>query len=505
MANGTAKDWAPEIRPDADEKLVRQSVKNSSSPAAARVAVTVAADVLSLVATAVITGGLIVALGHVPGIRRLMEVYPSNGSTGMILLLTMVPYWLFLLYAFGLYRASGSSIRGTSIENAMRGFTALTVGSWLLFLAMVLLRGVDSPLGALAVFWAVATVAIPFGRWTARVIVWRRPAFAERVLIVGAGTVGHTLAAKIAKHPEYRIELVGFLEDGEPMPNGAGPEIPVIGSLHDLEEVIGRERVNRVILAFSQARHQQFLTVARICAEHGVKVNIVPRLFEVLSSRAGVDDLEGIPLLDIVRVELGHLNMIVKRTFDLFVGGVLTFMCLPLFAVVAVLIKLDSPGPVFFRQERMGRHGRIFRIIKFRSMMVGAEGRRGDLAPLNEYSGPMFKMKVDPRVTRVGAWLRRTSLDELPQLFNVLRGSMSLVGPRPLWVEEAKQCKGWTKKRLDITPGITGLWQVMGRNDIPFDEMVKLDYFYVTGWSLSWDVRLLLETIPVVLGRRGAY
>ncbi len=141
-----------------------------------------------------------------------------------------------------------------------------------------------------------------------------------------------------------------------------GPEVPVIGSLRELEEVIGRERVNRVILAFSQARHQQFLTVARICAEHGVKVNIVPRLFEVLSSRAGVDDLEGIPLLDVAQVELSQVNMIVKRTFDLLVGGILTALCLPLFAVIAVLIKLDSPGPVFFRQERMGRSGRVFRI-----------------------------------------------------------------------------------------------------------------------------------------------
>ena len=505
MANGTVEDWAPEISSQADEEAARESVKSYSSPASARVAATVAADVLSLAAAALITGGLMVALAHVPGIRRLFEVFPADGSTSMVLLLTLVPYWLFLLYAFGLYRASGASIRGASIENVMRGFTALTVGSWLLFLLMVLLRGVDSPLGALAVFWAVASLAVPFGRWTARAVVWRRPAFAERVLIVGAGTVGHTLAAKIAKHPEYRIDLIGFLEDGEPMPNGTGPTVPVIGSLRQLEQVIDRERVNRVILAFSQARHQQFLTVARICADHGVKVNIVPRLFEVLSSRAGVDDLEGIPLLDVAQVELSQLSMIVKRSFDLFVGGILTVLFLPLFAVVAVLIKLDSPGPVFFRQERMGHNGRVFRIFKFRSMKVGAEGQRECLEGLNEYSGPMFKIKEDPRVTRFGTWLRRTSLDELPQLFNVVRGNMSLVGPRPLWVEEAKQCKGWAKKRLNITPGMTGLWQVMGRNDIPFDEMVKLDYFYVTGWSLSWDIRLLLETIPAVFARRGAY
>ena len=153
----------------------------------------------------------------------------------------------------------------------------------------------------------------------------------------------------------------------------------------------------------------------------------------------------------------------------------------------------------------MGRGGRVFRIYKLRSMHVDAEQRRYDLAEQNEYSGPMFKIKSDPRTTRVGAIIRKWSLDEVPQIFNVLRGEMSLVGPRPLWVDEAARCRGWTKKRLDITPGITGLWQVTGRNDVPFDEMVKLDYMYVTGWSLSWDIKLLLETIPAVLGRRGAY
>jgi lipopolysaccharide/colanic/teichoic acid biosynthesis glycosyltransferase len=169
------------------------------------------------------------------------------------------------------------------------------------------------------------------------------------------------------------------------------------------------------------------------------------------------------------------------------------------------MVKLDSPGPVFFRQERMGRGGRAFGIFKFRSMVAGAEHSRYDLEARNEYDGPMFKMRRDPRVTGAGSWLRKWSLDELPQILNVLTGDMSLVGPRPLWVEEARQCTGWTVKRLDITPGITGLWQVLGRSTIPFDEMVKLDYMYVTGWSLGWDVKLLLQTVPAVLRKRGAY
>jgi exopolysaccharide biosynthesis polyprenyl glycosylphosphotransferase len=244
----------------------------------------------------------------------------------------------------------------------------------------------------------------------------------------------------------------------------------------------------------------------RACADSGVKVNIVPRLFEVVSSRALVDDVEGIPLLDVGHVELSRFNMAVKRAFDLAVGGLLCIVVLPVMGVIAVVVKLESRGPVFFRQERMGRGGTSFRIFKFRSMYAGAEAQRLELAEeQNDYDGPMFKLKEDPRVTRVGRLLRRWSLDELPQFLNVMKGDMSLVGPRPLWVEEAKKCRGWTQKRLDITPGITGLWQVLGRTDIPFEEMVKLDYMYVTGWSLSWDIKLLMQTVPAVLNRRGAY
>ena len=279
----------------------------------------------------------------------------------------------------------------------------------------------------------------------------------------------------------------------------------MIGAFVDLERIVAEQHVDRVIVAFSRARHNDFLRVVRACADSGVKVNIVPRLFEVVSSRALVDDVEGIPLLDVAHVELSRFNMAVKRVFDLVVGGILCIVFLPLIAVIGLLVKRDSPGPVFFRQERMGRGAKPFFMLKFRSMHDGADKLREDLADQNEYDGPMFKIHDDPRITRIGYRLRRWSLDEVPQILNVMKGDMSLVGPRPLWVEEAKQCRGWTQKRLDITPGITGLWQVLGRSDIPFDEMVKLDYMYVTGWSLSWDVKLLLQTVPAVLQKRGAY
>ena len=480
---------------------------HSTSPARRRAVTALCADVLTVLLSAVLAVAAVSALDEVPVAGRLFAPFEGHPTGGPLLFVVLTPYWLAALWVFGLYREPARSIGGMSLQDMFNGLTAVTTASWLLLMVLVFVDGTRAPVAYLIAFWVATVVLAPTMRWLLRRLLWREPSFAERVLIVGAGDVGHTLAAKIAKHPEYRVDLLGFLDDGEPRHNGnnSNGTVPVLGRLSDLERVVVRKRVHRVIVAFTRNRHSDVLHVVRLCADHGVRVNIVPRLFEVVSSRALVDDVEGIPLLDIGHVELGRFNMAVKRAFDLVLGGLLFVLLLPALGLLALLIKLDSPGPVFFRQERMGRAGRTFRIYKFRSMKVGAEHLRMGLAEQNEYSGPMFKMRTDPRVTRVGAWLRRWSLDELPQIINVLKGDMSLVGPRPLWVEEARQCRGWTQKRLDITPGITGLWQVLGRTDIPFDEMVKLDYMYVTGWSLSWDIKLLLQTVPAVLEKRGAY
>ena len=337
---------------------------------------------------------------------------------------------------------------------------------------------------------------------------WSRPAFQERVLIIGAGEVGHTLAAKIGKHAEYRIKLVGFLDDGEPRRNGNG-HVHVPDHRRTRRPPPHRRRGAASTASSSPSPRRATTTSCAWCApahDSGVRVNIVPRLFEVVSSRAVVDDVEGIPLLDVGHVELNRFNMAVKRVFDLVVGGVVFVLVLPLLA------------------PRRARHQA--RLARSRVLPPGAHGARRQAVLASTSSAPCTwaptscaatsptrttttgrcsRCNEDPRVTRVGGWLRRWSLDELPQILNVMKGEMSLVGPRPLWVEEAKQCRGWTQKRLDITPGITGLWQVLGRSDIPFDEMVKLDYMYVTGWSLSWDIKLLLQTVPAVLEKRGAY
>jgi len=468
-----------------------------------RVLVTLAADVLALDASMLLALFLLprIAHGWVVGhaLSEFAEVRPPLSIIALV-----VPFTIFVLYGYGLYRSSARSINGWVISEGLRGVTALSVAAWALLVVMLATEGSTDSLGFIAVYWVFAAVLVPVSRATGRALFWRSAHLSERTLIVGAGAVGHLLAEKIGKHPEYNIRLVGFIDDGEPI-SSIHQTTPVVGRLADLDGVLGEYEVTRVIVAFSRARHQQILDVVRTCADRGVRVNIVPRLFEILSSQTSMDDVEGIPLLDVAHVELSRVNMIVKRIFDLVVGGLITVLALPFIGVLALAIKLDSRGPVFFRQERMGRGGRVFRMYKLRSMHQHAELQRYELAEQNEYSGPMFKMKRDPRVTRVGALIRKWSLDEIPQLFNVIAGDMSLVGPRPLWIDEAARCRGWTKKRLDITPGMTGLWQVTGRNDVPFDEMVKLDYMYVTGWSLSWDVKLLLETIPAVLGRRGAY
>jgi exopolysaccharide biosynthesis polyprenyl glycosylphosphotransferase len=476
-------------------------------PSELRVIATLASDVVALAVSALLAVWLISAFDGVPLLRRLNGPFDSDLRFGVVTLLCLTPYWLAALWVYGMYREPSRSVGGFNLGEGLTGLTALTAASWLLLIIFVIGAGEEAPVALLIAFWFLMIILVPLARWVGRVTVWSRASFKERVLIIGAGEVGHTLAAKIAAHPEYRIKFVGFLDDGEPRRNGASaPDTPVIGSLADLDDIVEHEAVDRVIVAFSRARHNDFLRIVRACADSGVKVNIVPRLFEVVSSQALVDDVEGIPLLDVGHVELSRFNMAVKRAFDLIVGGLLCIPILPTMGAIAIIIKLDSRGPVFYRQERMGRGGKPFLIYKFRSMYTGADEERLELAEeQNDFDGPMFKLKEDPRITRVGGPLRRWSLDEVPQILNVMKGDMSLVGPRPLWIEEAKQCRGWTQKRLDITPGMTGLWQTLGRTNIPFDEMVKLDYMYVTGWSLSWDIKLLLQTVPAVLNKRGAY
>jgi exopolysaccharide biosynthesis polyprenyl glycosylphosphotransferase len=340
----------------------------------------------------------------------------------------------------------------------------------------------------------------------------RDPEFPQNTVIVGAGTVGQLLAHKILGHPEYHLRLLGFVDAAPRERREDLGDLQLLGTPDELARLVDELQVERVLVAFSNDSHDETMDLIRLLRDHSVRIDIVPRLFDVLPPTLTNQMVEGIPLLSLPRLRLSLGSRVVKRTFDLVFSVIGLAILAPFFGVIALLIKLDSRGPVFFRQVRMGAGEREFRMWKFRTMSVDAEEQKLQLVHLNKHARPggdprMFKITADPRVTRVGALLRRYSLDEVPQLINVLTGEMSLIGPRPLILEEDEHIHEWGRKRLLLKPGMTGLWQVLGRSAIPFDEMVKLDYLYVTTWSLTGDFRLLLQTIPaIVRGERdGAY
>jgi exopolysaccharide biosynthesis polyprenyl glycosylphosphotransferase len=279
----------------------------------------------------------------------------------------------------------------------------------------------------------------------------------------------------------------------------------VLGGFADLDDILTLHEPERVIIAFSRASHHEMLQCLRTCRDHGVAIDVVPRLFEFLDGVRSLDHLGGLPLLSIGTPRLTRSAQLAKRGLDILVAGAALIGMLPLLAAVAIAIKLDSRGPILFRQQRAGRGREVFELLKFRSMYTGAEERKIELVSDTD-DGVMFKMHADPRITRVGGFLRRYSLDELPQLWNVLRGQMSLVGPRPLILPETDALsEDWHLRRLELRPGLTGPWQINGRSETPFHEMVRFDYQYVTGWSLARDLEILLSTLPAVLSGRGAY
>ena len=416
-----------------------------------------------------------------------------------------VPAWIAVFTAYHLYDNDNLRISVASFDEVRDVFHAMLAGS-LIFL--VLSQGVRHLAGwwvysavEAALFLSSALVLVPLVRGSIRSWVFPRVMQPRRTLIVGSGPEAKLVHRKIEAHPEYGLQVIGFLDGRSDSELG-----PILGSPSEVATIVDELDIDRVLLASSVASHEEMLDLVRTVRRPDVQVSIVPRYFEIFTSQATLDDVEGMPVVTLPPMRLGRSSRLLKRGFDVSVSGLGLLFLTPLLALVALAIRLESPGGAIYRQPRRGRNGSTFQIAKFRSMFVGAEQQRDQVLHLNEVDGPLFKANAgDPRVTRIGNFLRKSSLDELPQLWNVLRGDMSLVGPRPFVVYEADQITGWASRRLDMTPGITGLWQVLGRNDIPFDEMVKLDYLYVTNWSLWWDLKILAQTIPVVLGKRGAY
>ncbi len=351
---------------------------------------------------------------------------------------------------------------------------------------------------ALLVGWRAVLIGIR--RWR-----WVRGIDRERVLVVGNTGLGREVMESLVAQPDLGYALVGFLDDRETVPKRRPMHFRHLGQISDLETCLRGGSIDLVILALPFWEHHRLPDLVATCRYAGVEFRVVPDLYELSFDRIDIGNLSGIPLIGLKAVSLRGWNLVIKRAMDLALALLTLPLVIPLGAAIAIIVRLDSPGPAIFRQRRIGRDGRPFICYKFRTMVVDAEQRKAELATLNEADGPLFKMRNDPRMTRVGRVLRRYSLDELPQLWNILRGDMSWVGPRPATPEEVAQYEDWHYRRLTVVPGLTGLSQVLGRSDISFDEMVRLDIFYTENWTPGMDVRILLQTIPVVISGRGAY
>ena len=456
-------------------------------------------DVVALLIAYVITYAAADRIGTLP---------PVSAPAPLLAVLAVlaVPTWVAVFTAYHLYDNDNHKISVASFDEVRDIFHAVLAGSLgylILSQGLRYMQGwwIYSAVEAF-IFLAAALVLVPVMRGSIRSWVFPRVMKPRRALVVGSGDEAQLVLRKLGAHPEYGVEVVGILNGA----SGAHGDTPVLGAPSDLARIVDEQEIDRVILASSVASHDEMLELIRSVRRADLQVSIVPRYSEIFTSHAILDDVEGMPVVTLPAMRLGRSSRLLKRAFDVAISATALFVLAPLLGAIALAIRLDSKGPAFFRQPRRGRDNTTFEIVKFRSMFTGAEAERASVLHLNEVDGPLFKAKAgDPRVTRIGGFLRKTSLDELPQLWNVLKGEMSLVGPRPFVVYEADQITGWARRRLDMTPGITGLWQVLGRNDLPFDEMVKLDYLYVTNWSVWWDLKILCQTIPVVLGRRGAY
>ncbi len=425
----------------------------------------------------------------------------------LLSLLISLPILFFFLKVCGMYE---TRVRIRALDKLPKVIAAVNSFVITLLVAMFLLNSSSGLRGYMIIFWGSCIIFLLAGRLLLQVgysVMGATDVIERNTLLVGAGQVGKALALKLAQHPEFGLRPVGFIDDHPLIERFNEPEIQhlkVLGGLEDTSRVITEQKVEKVIVGFSRDSHESMLHLVTLCNNCGVEVSVLPRLFEVISEEVLVHEIGGISMVPVNKKKMAFVRKVTKTIEDyvLALTGLLIFW--PLLAAIAVAIKLDSPGPVFYKQTRIGKHGKPFQFIKFRSMVAGADQMRATLTN-GRGEDLLFKMTDDPRITRVGKWIRKFSLDEVPQVFNVLKGQMSIVGPRPGLPEEVERYKGWHRLRLNAKPGITGVWQVNGRSDLPFDEMVKYDLYYIECSSLWLDIKTIIRTVAAVLHGKGAY
>jgi len=411
--------------------------------------------------------------------------------------------WVGAFPFFGLY---GSQRRGgVPAELGALGKSVVLVAAAGLFGWVASPGDVEPHLELGVAVFALAFLLCATGRVAMRLVAYavrRRGYNARYFAVVGSGASAEALVEQVAGQPQWGYAFLGYVRDPEAAPETG--DAPVLGQLDDLAHLLEEHVIDEIFFAVSPSQLQRIEPAVRLCQEQGVLVRISMDTAGAGPARMTVAETDGRALLTFSSTPGDDVALAAKRAFDLLASAVMLLLVSPVLAAIAVAIKRDSPGPVFFRQSRVGLNGREFTFYKFRSMRIDAEAQLAQLQAQNEMDGPVFKMRRDPRVTRVGRFLRTTSLDELPQFWNVLRGEMSLVGPRPPLPAEVRQYLPWQRRRLSVKPGITCTWQVSGRNDIDFERWMHLDLAYIDGWSFWGDVGICLRTIPAVLSARGS-
>ena len=412
-----------------------------------------------------------------------------------------LPLLLLGAKLFGLYDRDETLLRKTTLDEVPKLFHLATLCALAAYLGSELIvEGGYLRRPEALVLWLALLAGLVLARSSARAFALRLSPV-ERCLFVGDEASARTIRSKLTGHGGIKAKMVAQLDLDKAGPWSTDAFSPErLAEIRDLARTLD---VHRAIVAPGSAEGGDILNLVRTLKAVGVRVSVLPRLLEVVGSSVEFDDLHGVTVMGVRRFELTRSSAMVKRGFDL-LGATLGLLAIsPVLAVIAVVIKLDGRGPVFFRQLRVGRHGERFHMLKFRTMVPDAEALKDGLRDRNEAQDGLFKIADDPRVTRVGRFLRKSALDELPQLLNIIQGQMSLVGPRPLVIEEDQRVEGWHRRRLELMPGMTGHWQILGPARVPLAEMVAIDYLYVANWSLWKDVKIMLRTVPHVLGRRG--
>ncbi len=412
---------------------------------------------------------------------------------------------LILIFTLrGLYKIR---LTGTWFRQVWTIVSSTTLGMAFLITYYFIFQPISNSRLLVPFVWATAILILCFARLIVSSIMgmlYRLGLGETRLLVVGSGRLSKLIMQHIVANPNLGYNIVGFLHDMNEPPSDFG-RFKMLGTLDDLGMVIRSMQIDEVIIALPSYLHQQSIRSVRLCERLGTSFKLVPDLYELSLSRIDMEAIEGIPLIGIKQVSINPLQGFVTRIVDIILAFLILMIGFPLWLCIALAVAISSPGGMLYKQTRIGLTGRPFKVFKFRSMYKDADARLADLMAMNEAQGPLFKIREDPRVTPIGRFLRHTSFDEIPQLFNVIKGEMSLVGPRPALPQEVAQYDEVQKGRLAVKPGMTGLWQIRGRSDISFDEGVLMDLYYIENWSLRLYFLTLIRTIPVVIFGRGAY